>query len=122
MKQPRSQGFLFPGNEVDHEALIDVTTRPGSFDSDHIPITFTIKSSFNRLKNVARKVYNYRKADFDGLRTTQLSCIPWMPVFRLIGGNSSVESFQDLLSAAVNQHVPSLNSDAILDLHGLIMM
>ena len=61
---------------TNHEALIgNLTTSPGSFDSDHIPVTFTIKSSFNRLKNVSRNVYSYRKADFNGLRTT-LSCIP----------------------------------------------
>ena len=60
---------------TNHEALIDnVTIRPGCFDSDHIPVTFTIKSSFNRLKNVSRKVYSYRKVDFNGLRAT-LSCI-----------------------------------------------
>ena len=31
---------------TNHEALIDnVTTKPGSFDSDHIPVTLTTKSS-----------------------------------------------------------------------------
>ena len=91
---------------TNHEALIDnVTIRPGGFDSDHIPVTFTIKSSFNRLKNVSRKVYSYRKVDFNGLRAT-LSCIPWDACFSANDVNSSVESFQDLLLAAVNQHVP----------------
>ena len=35
---------LVPTN---HTSLIDdnVTTRSGGFDSDHIPVTFTIKSS-----------------------------------------------------------------------------
>ena len=95
-----SSGSIMDLVLTNHEALIDnVTTRPGSFDSDHIPVTFTIKSSLNRLKNVARKVYNYRKADFDGLRTT-VSCIPWDAWFSANNVNTSVESF-----AAVNQHV-----------------
>ena len=53
-----------------------------------------LKDSFlmqmNRL--VARKVYNYRKSDFDGLRTT-LSCTPWEACFSAYDVNSSVESF-----------------------------
>ena len=44
---------------TNHEALIDnVTIMPGGFDSGHIPVTFTIKSSFNHLKNVSRMVYS----------------------------------------------------------------
>ena len=31
---------------TNHKSLIDnVTTRPGGFDSDHVPVTFAIKSS-----------------------------------------------------------------------------
>ena len=76
---------------TNHEALIDnVTIMPGGFDSGHIPVTFTIKSSFNHLKNVSRMVYSYRKADFYGLRAT-LSCIPWDACFSANDVNSSVE-------------------------------
>ena len=101
-----SSGSILDLVLTNHEALIgNVTTRPGSFDSDHIPVTFTITSSFNRLKNVSRKVYSYRKAHFNGLRTT-LSCIPWDACFSANDVNSSVESFQDLLFEAVNQQVP----------------
>ena len=103
-----SSGSILDLVLTNHEALIDnVTTRPGSFDSDHIPVTFTIKSSFKRLKNVSRKVYSHGKADFHGLRTT-LSCIPWGACFSANDVNSSVESFQDLLFAAVNQHIPQI--------------
>lgn len=61
---------------TNQESLIEnISTRPGSFDSDHIPVTFTIKKNFNMLKNVARMVYSYGKDYFDGLRRS-LSCIP----------------------------------------------
>ena len=50
------------GSILHHKALVDVTRSAGSFDSDHISVTFIIKSSFKRLKNVSRKVYSYRKA------------------------------------------------------------
>ena len=54
---------------------------------------------------MSRKVYSYRKAGFNGLRTT-LSCIPWDACFSANDVNSTVESFQDLLFSALNQHVP----------------
>ena len=54
---------------------------------------------------MSRKVYSYRKAGFNGLRAT-LSCIPWDACFSANDVNSRVESFQDLLFSAVNQHVP----------------
>ena len=41
-----SSGSLLDLILPNHKALIDnATTRQGSFDSDHIPVTFTIKSS-----------------------------------------------------------------------------
>ena len=74
---------------TNHKSLIDnVTIRPGSFDSDHIPVTFTIKISFKRLKNVSRMVYSNRNADFNGLRAT-LSCVPWDACFSANDVNSS---------------------------------
>ena len=57
------------------------------------------------INNVSRKVYSYRKVNFNGLRKT-LSCIPWDACLLDNDVNSSVESFQYLLFAAVNQHVP----------------
>ena len=94
---------LVPTN---HKSLIDnVSTRSGGFDSDHIPVTFTIKSSFNQLKNVSRKLYSYRKTAFDGPRAT-LSCIPWDACFSANDVSASVEKFKDLLFSAVNQHIP----------------
>ena len=86
---------------TNHEALIDnVTIMPGGFDSGHIPVTFTIKSSFNHLKNLSRMVYSYRKADFlwseSNFVLYTLGCLFF----------SKCGSFQDLLLAAVNQHVP----------------
>ena len=40
---------------TNHEGLIDnVTTMPGNFDSDHIPVTFTTKSSLQVKKCVKK--------------------------------------------------------------------
>lgn len=88
-----STGSILDFIPTNHQAWINnVPTRSGSYYSGHIPVTFTIESSFNRVKYPARKVYNYRKSDFDGLRTT-LSCTPWEACFSAYDVNSSVESF-----------------------------
>ena len=94
---------------------------PGGFDSGHIPVTFTIKSSFNHLKNVSRMVYSYRKADFYGLRAT-LSCIPWDACFSANDVNSSVEVSKIYYWRQLINMSLRLNSDITLDLHGLMMM
>lgn len=100
-----SRGSILDLILPNYEALTDnVTRRPRRFDSDQIPVPFTIKSSFKRLKAVSKKVYSQREADFDGLRTT-LSCIPLDVCFSANDVNSSVESFQDLLFTAVNQYI-----------------
>ena len=92
----RSTGRILHLILTNHQALINnVPTRSGSYYSAHISVTFTIKSSFRRVNYGARKVYNYWKSDFDGLRTT-LSCTPWEACYSAYDVNFSVESFQDL--------------------------
>ena len=70
-----------------------------TFDSDHFPVYFTVKNKLNTI----RKVYCYGKADFDGVRNT-LSYVSWDSFISCDDINSSV--FQDLVFAAVDQHVP----------------
>ena len=61
---------------TNNEHLItDVSVHPDSFNSDHFPVSFVINAKLSRPKNVNRKVYCYKKADFDGLRST-LKYIP----------------------------------------------
>ena len=54
------------------ESLVeDVVVFPHAFESDHFPVTFTLRRKFNRQKNVKRMVYSYtEKADLEGLRET----------------------------------------------------
>ena len=41
------------------ESLVeDVAVFPYAFESDHFPVTFTLRRKFNRLKNVKRMVYS----------------------------------------------------------------
>ena len=51
-------------NTIENLAISD----PGCFiQSDHSPITFTIKAIIKRLKPVKRSVYNYKNADWKSL-------------------------------------------------------
>ena len=55
--RPSTTDTLSSGNILDlvftnHESLIEGTTvHPKGFDSDHVPVCFTIKKKFNRPKN-----------------------------------------------------------------------
>ena len=82
------------------------TTYPNGFNSGHFPVCFAIKKKSNRLKNSPRSVFCYHKADFDGLRHT-LSHILWDSFISCDDIDSSTANFQDLVLAAVNQHVPT---------------
>ena len=50
--------------------VFDVSVHPDSFNSDHLPVSFAINGKFKRQNYVNREVYCYKKADFDGLRST----------------------------------------------------
>ena len=91
---------------INNDSLIEETAvYPYTFDSDHFPVCFTNKNKFHRPRNGIRKVYCHGKADFDGLRNT-LFYVSWDSFISCDDMNSSVANFQDLLLAAVDQHVP----------------
>lgn len=111
--RPSATNTLSSGNILDlvltnHESLIEGTTvHPNGFDSDHFPVCFAIKKKFNRPKNSQRLVYRYDKADIDGLRNT-FSHILWDSYISCEDIDSGTANFQDLVLAAVNQHVPKM--------------
>ena len=101
-------GNIFDLVLTNNEHLVsDVSVHPDSFNSHHLPIPFAINAKFKRQKNVNREVYCYKKADFDGLRST-LNHIPWDSVILLSDLNDSVTKFQDLLLSAIDRHVPGI--------------
>ena len=85
----------------------DVSVHPNAFDSDHFPLTFTLVAKFNRPKNVQRKVFCYKKADFAGLHET-LQPIPWNSVISDCPFEECLTRFQDTLFSAINQFIPQV--------------
>ena len=80
----------------------DVVVHPHVFDSDHHP-----HAEMRRPNNIQRKVYCYKKADMKGLQET-LQSIPWNLVTCDNCIDTGLIKFQDLLFAAVNQHIPQI--------------
>ena len=80
---------------------------PNCYDSDHFPVCFAIKKKFGKPKNSQRSVYQYDKADFDGLRNT-LSHILWDSFISYEDVDSTTANFQDLVLVAADQHVPKM--------------
>ena len=83
------------------------TSEPvkGVFDSDHRMVVTTFSVSCGRASQVSRsKVYNYKRADFAGLRAT-LCLLPW-DCLRDYDLDSAVSMFYDLVMSAISDHVP----------------
>ena len=75
------------------------------FNSDHRETIATLSLPIRRRPAVSRRsVYNYRRADFDGLRRS-LSALPWS-LLDNVGVDEAVDIFCDLLESAIADHVP----------------
>ena len=76
------------GNKLDllcnyPEIIVNVdssTPDESKFPTDHYIIEFQIKLKFKRARNIKRRVYNYKLASFDGLRSS-LANIPFENAF-----------------------------------------
>lgn len=88
--------------------IVNTSVYPHSFDSDHLPVCFSIKSKFKRPNNnTTKKLYCYNKADFNGLRSS-LSHVPWDLFISSDDIDSSAVFFQDQVLATVEQHIPTM--------------
>ena len=82
-----------------------VTARDSLLPSDHREVVGDCHIPVTRPPLVTRtKVFNYRRADFDGLRRS-LRAIPWT-LLRDLPVDEAVGDFYTLLEAAIADHVP----------------
>ena len=106
---PGSSGNILDLVLANNDFLVeDVAVHPHAFNSDHHPITFKFHAEMRRPINIQRKVYYYKKADFKGLQAT-LHSVPWNLVTCDNCIDTDLIKFQDLLFAAVNQHIPRIS-------------
>ncbi|MCV6612461.1 MAG: reverse transcriptase family protein, partial [Amphritea sp.] len=84
-------------------AVTDV--RDKVFASDHMAVETTLTMMCGMSPRATRsKVYNYKDADFTGLRRA-LNLIPWN-ILNTLDVDSAVDMFYDLVFAAVSDYVP----------------
>ena len=83
----------------------DVSIAQDILDSDHFGISFRILTKVSRLRQVKRVIYNFKNANFDGLREA-LSDISWYDCF-LDSDNidNSLEKWTKLFYSVVDQFV-----------------
>ncbi|CAB4020455.1 Hypothetical predicted protein [Paramuricea clavata] len=80
------------------------TPEQCKFPTDHYIVEFQIKLKFKRARNVKRRIYNYKMANFEGLRSC-LSNVPFENAF----SDDIVQhwsDWKDLFLTAVNKFVP----------------
>ena len=77
------------------------------FISDHQAVVTHFGVQTGSACRVSRtNVYNYKRADFASLRQT-LRSVPWT-ILENMDVDSAVELFYDIVYAAVNEHVPTV--------------
>ena len=82
-----------------------VTARDSLLPSDHMEVVGACHIPVTRPPLVTRsKVFNYRRADFNGLRLA-LRAIPW-DLLEDLPVDEAVDDFYTLLEAAIADHVP----------------
>ena len=74
--------------------------------SDHFPISFTIKSSFSRKKSTKRKVYNFKKADWDAINR-DLCSMNWQ-FLNSLDPDSSWKIVKENLLILANKYIPKV--------------
>ena len=85
--------------------------RDGTFDSDHREIVTCFTVSSPLFAKVSRsRAFNYKSADFDGLRGA-LNCLPWN-IMLAMDVDSAADTFYDLVNAAIADYVPTVELGA----------
>ena len=75
-------------------------------NSDHQLIEFSMDLRIKRQPHIKRRLYNFKKADWNGLKYS-LSLINWDLCFEENDMNASLTNWSDTFLAAVDQHIPT---------------
>ncbi|XP_066270906.1 uncharacterized protein [Branchiostoma lanceolatum] len=88
------------------ERLSNIAELPADFDTDHTILEFTFKCKLHPKRGIPRKVYNYKRADWDGLRAhldqTQLPLV----IEQHQDVDPAWQSWHSTVSTAVDKFVP----------------
>ena len=86
------------------ECLMNITVCEGLGNSDHSSIEFDSKLKPGRLKQAPRFVYNYRTADWKGLKE-DLVKIPWDTIYLMSSVDDVWEAWKTLFFQAIERNI-----------------
>ena len=85
-----------------------VFVRDCVLSTDHRETVAELRLPVERAPVVSRRTaLNYKRADFDGLRRS-LALLPWSALLDGVEINEAVDTFYELLSSAIADHVPTV--------------
>ena len=88
-----------------HDCVTDTCVTDGLFVSDHKQVSCALRNVKSSAHLTTRQsAFNYKRADFDALRTS-LSLVPWSMLDNL-SVDGAVERFYDILTAAIRDCIP----------------
>ena len=99
------------------ERISDIATFDSQLTTDHLGVQFKIKTILKR-ERIARYVYNFKKADFEGLK--QFLSVTQLDIgFVENDIDQTWESWRDLFLNAVDSHIPKYDSKTLNLRNGL---
>ena len=88
------------------ERISDISTFDSQLTTDHLGVQFKIKTILKR-ERIARYVYNFKKADFEGLK--QFLSVTQLDIGFIENDiDQTWESWRDLFLNAVDFHIPKI--------------
>ncbi len=84
-----------------------VLTDESICKSDHFPISFKVQCNIKNKKFPKRKIYNFKRANWDQLNL-DLRGIPWNAVIDRIEPENAWLNFKSILFNLVNKHIPKI--------------
>ena len=76
--------------------------------SDHYPITFSVACKINRLKPPKRKIYNFKRANWDQLNR-DIGCIDWHQTVDGLEPEIAWKRFKDIFFVLINRSIPKIS-------------
>ena len=89
------------------QSVDDIRIEPNNMicHSDHFPISFTIKANVKRKKSAKRKIFNYKKANWDELNR-ELLLTDWETILADANVEICWDKFKSILHDLCSKHIP----------------
>ena len=86
---------------------INILDKDKVCKSDHFGIVFSIKMSTKRIKSVKRKMFNFKKANWDALNS-DLNRVQWDRCLKFCDAQTAWARFKDILHRFCDKHIPKI--------------